>query len=213
MQADDALKRYLDSLLRELPESPAADAQPAPPSPTSPSAPAESERSPAPQPPPVEAPAPIETGASEKTAPVAAHFKALLFDVDGITLAVPLDRLSGVVPWNGELNSIPGTPPYVLGLLAHQDRNIRVVDAGHLLNPAAGDDGRPARSGGYVVLLGDGGYGLACDRIREMVEVDPAEVRWRRGGSRRAWFAGIMTGRMCALLEVDELNRHLAAVP
>lgn len=202
LQADDALMRYLDALLREIPEAPTGeDAVPA--------APVQETLPPAPQPDVPESAAPPESHPAPALAESPDMFKGLLFDVGGVTLAAPLDGLAGIIEWNGELNTVPGTPRHVLGLLSHQGRNVRVVDAGRLI--VSGDEAmREAPTGGYVVLLANSDFGLACDQVREMVDVDPAEVRWRRGNVRRSWFAGIISERMCALLDIDGLTQFLS---
>lgn len=212
LRADDALIRYLDSLLREIPDTAADEASDplAGPVPLPVQEPPDREpvRAPerragndrAPQP---------ETRTGGEVAVRSAPFKGLLFDVGGVTLVAPLDRLAGIVEWDGELNTVPGTPPHVLGLLSHQGRNVRVVDTGCLIG-GEGEATRESPAAGYVVLLDDSDYGLACDQVREMIEVDPLEVRWRRGGVRRLWFAGILSEHMCALLDIDELTRYLS---
>lgn len=198
LQVDDALIRYLDALLSEIPEAPPdGDA-------------AAGTASPVPEAlPPAPQPAAQEPHAAPALAESTDIFKGLLFEVGGVTLAAPLDRLAGIVEWSGELNTVPGTPRHVLGLLSHQGRNVRVVDAGRLI--VSGDEAmREAPAGGYVVLLANSEFGLACDQVREMVDVDPAEVRWRRGNVRRSWFAGIISERMCALLDIDGLTQFLS---
>lgn len=203
MQVDGALMSYLDSLLREASDTgsertrdPADIATTRPP----------------PEPEDLAARAGgacREAAAATSAAERACPFKALLFEVGGVTLAVPLDRVAGVIESRGEFDTGSETPPHVLGQLARQGRRVRVVDTGQLI----GGQGAPrfrARADGYVVLLGRGDYGLICDQIREMVDVDPAGVRWRRGGTQCLWFTGIITERMCALLDVDELTGHLA---
>lgn len=147
-------------------------------------------------------------------------FKVLLFEVGGMTFAAPVRRLGGIIEWNGEATAVPGAPPGLIGLVPHHGHNIRVLDSAHLLLGQEAGRREEEVSGvgveapgspryGYVILIGDRRYGLACEQVRELIQLAPADVRWRRGATRRPWFAGIVTSRMCALLDPDAVSARL----
>ena len=178
--ARDALRGYLDSLLREATApTPAAEAgQPG-------------------LPPSTEAPA----AAGQPPAWAGEGFEALLFDVGGLRLAVPLVRLHAVLPWSDRVTGVPGQPAWSMGLTRHRGRSIRVLDTAVLV--ASGRAAPAAPRPSHLLVVGDGGWGLACDGIGDVVRLRPEEVRWRGLQGRRPWLAGTLMHRLCALLDTD----------
>ena len=148
--------------------------------------------------------APLELDTETVTAPVAAPllregrpawgddtFQALLFKVNGLTLAVPLVELSGVQEWEDDK-----VTPY-------RERTVPVVDTAQLVMPADRQANiRPWQERlRHVVFIADGTWGLACDELAEVVTLRPDEVRWRTSRTRRRWLAGTVIEHMCALLD------------
>lgn len=221
-----ALDLFLQSLLRE--PAPEADPEPAP-------APAE---------PPVEVKAPpvVEAPVSEPApsvvdTPVAASpvsldtppprtggedlppwaelFQAMLFRVAGLTLAVPLEELGGVVEFDADqLTEMPGHAEFFLGLMPHQGKSVPVVDTARLVFPPeklqqlAGDD--PLKRVRRVVLIDEARWGLACDDVDEVITLRKDEVRWRSDRTRRRWLLGTVIQHMCALVDTAAFARKLA---
>lgn len=141
-----------------------------------------------------------------------ARFQALLFEVAGLTLAVPLLKLKGVVDGLGDLTPMPGHSPLFAGVVVYQGLQSRVVDTARLVLPperaAQLDDDVAARCHN-LVMIDEGRWALACTRIGDVIELDSADVKWRTAGGRRLWLAGTVIERMCALLDTDQLSREL----
>lgn len=131
-------------------------------------------------------------------------FQALLFKVGGLTLAVPLIELSGVQEWHPDrVTPLPGHVPWYLGLTLYRDRNVPVVDTAQLVMP----EDRMSNLAPWqerlhhVVFIGDGGWGLACDELAQVITLRSDEVRWRSSRTKRRWLAGTVIAHMCALLD------------
>jgi purine-binding chemotaxis protein CheW len=150
----------------------------------------------------------------EETVPVSAGqpewanqpFQAMLFKVAGLSLAVPLVELNGVVEWNEDnVTEMPGHAAFYMGLMTHLDKSIPVIDTARLVLPAeklhqlAGDEPRERVT--RVVLIDDHRWGLACDEVNEVVTLQPDQVRWRTSRTKRAWLAGTVVDHMCALID------------
>ena len=89
-----------------------------------------------------------------------APFQVLLFRVAGLTLAVPLAELNGVLPWPGCVTPMPGHTPFFIGVTTHLGRQVKIIDTGRLVAP---EHQRRAETGlRHVVLMGGGrvGHGL-----------------------------------------------------
>ncbi|CAK0757000.1 putative CheW protein [Gammaproteobacteria bacterium] len=139
-------------------------------------------------------------------------FQTLLFQVAGLTVAVPLVELNGILRYPERLVAVPGLPPWGLGVIRHRDANLIVIDSIELFVPENLLEATRSRSNPrYLVVLGGGRFGLACDSVDQVVSLKPDEVRWRGERGRRPWLAGTVKERLCALLEVPSLVRLLKA--
>ncbi len=156
----------------------------------------------------------------EETKPVSgrpdwaeAPFQILLFEVAGLKLAVPLIELSAVIEWTDSVTEMPGHADFYMGILQHLDHKVAVIDTARMVLPAnklqelAGDD--PRERVRHIVLIDDYRWGLACDKIGEVITLQPEEVRWRTDKTRRGWLAGTVINHMCALLNSDGFAKML----
>jgi purine-binding chemotaxis protein CheW len=141
------------------------------------------------------------------------RFQALMFEVAGLTLAVPLVKLKGVVPNAQGLTPMPGHSPLFLGIVPYQGLQSKVVDTARFVLPRDraeqldGDflDDRAS----HLVMIDEGRWALACRRIGDVVELEPTDVKWRTANGKRPWLAGTVIERMCALLDIDQLTEQL----
>jgi purine-binding chemotaxis protein CheW len=236
-----ALGIYLESLLRDVPEAgeemPVAEAPPAPaPAP----APVEVEpvveavtETPMPEPeallPTVPTPAPeiplAEIQPAVVEAPAEASpwegipewgedpFQALLFRLSGLTMAIPLIELDGILEWPEVLTPLPNRSPWYLGLLDNRGKTVPVIELAQLVIPEkirAKSAQESAAQHNRVILVGDGRWGVACDSVSEVVTLNPDEVRWRSSRTKRKWLAGTVINHMCALLDAQGLVHLLS---
>ncbi len=140
-------------------------------------------------------------------------FQILLFEVAGLKLAVPLIELSGVIEWKETVTEMPGSADFYMGILQHLDYKIAVIDTAKMVLPKTkqsqlvGDD--PRERVKHIVLIDDYRWGLACDKIGEVITLEPEEVRWRTSKTKRAWLAGTVIDHMCALLNSEGFSAML----
>lgn len=64
-------------------------------------------------------------------------------------------------------------------------------------------DENPRERVKHIVLIDNYRWGLACDKIGEVITLQPDEVRWRSDTSSRKWLAGTVIDHMCALLNSE----------
>ena len=92
------------------------------------------------------------------------RFQALLFEVAGLTLAVPLLKLKGVVPNEHGLTPMPGHSDLFIGVTPYQGQQCKVVDTARFVLPAdraAGLDSDPGGRSAHLVVIDDGRWALA----------------------------------------------------
>ncbi|MEQ7919497.1 chemotaxis protein CheW [Xanthomonas sp. WHRI 1810A] len=138
-------------------------------------------------------------------------FECLLFDVAGLTLAVPLVCLGSIYPLAGhELTPLFGQPDWFLGILPSQAGNLKVLDTARWIMPDRyRDDFRQGLQ--YVISVQGYEWGLAVHQVSRSLRLDPDEIKWRSHRGQRPWLAGTVIEHMCALLDVSELAELIAS--
>lgn len=181
------------------------------------------ETTPAVSEPSIEPPAPVVAVVVEEKAPTASApwvgrpswadepFECLLFDVAGLTLAVPLICLGSICPLEGqELTPLFGQPDWFLGILPVPAGNLKVIDTARWVMPERYRD--ECREGlQYVISIQGCEWGLAVHQVSRSIRLDPSEVKWRSQRTQRPWLAGTVIEHMCALLDVSALAELIAA--
>ncbi|MDR6713186.1 purine-binding chemotaxis protein CheW [Pseudomonas hunanensis] len=138
-------------------------------------------------------------------------FECLLFDVAGLTLAVPLVCLGSIYTLAGqELTPLFGQPDWFLGILTCQAGNLKVLDTARWVMPDRyREDFRQGLQ--YVISVQGYEWGLAVHQVSRSLRLDPNEIKWRSQRGQRPWLAGTVIEHMCALLDVAELAELIAS--
>ncbi|VVO04322.1 CheW domain-containing protein [Pseudomonas fluorescens] len=159
--------------------------------------------------PPSNTPPPVESDGRPSWA--AEPFECLLFDVAGLTLAVPLVCLGSIYSLAGhELTPLFGQPEWFLGILPSQAGNLKVLDTARWVMPDRyRDDFRQGLQ--YVISVQGYEWGLAVHQVSRSLRLDPNEIKWRSHRGQRPWLAGTVIEHMCALLDVSELAELIAS--
>ena len=205
---EQTIQSYLDALLQDaaaelvLAEAESAPAAQTPPVEVAPSvvvpqAEALTPAQPTRQPP---APQPPKAQPAWREQP----FEALLFNVGGLTLAVPLVSLGTIHALDGPITPLFGQPDWFLGLLPSQEGNLKVLDTARWImperyQPSLRDDLR------FVISVEGHEWGMAVHGVSESIRLEPSQIKWRSGQGKRPWLAGTVIEHMCALLDVEAL--------
>src|SRR5690625_613408 len=137
-------------------------------------------------------------------------FDVLLFDVAGLTLAVPLIALGQIPPLTDALPPLFGQADCFMGIHPTPAGKIRAVDAARFVMPERYDD-LFLDSAKYVISIAGVPWGLAVDSVKQPVTLAPEDVNWRGERSKRPWLAGMVKERMCALLDVLRIGQMVMA--
>lgn len=203
-----ALSAYLDSLLREVPvESEAGAEKPAAVHLLRQPGAAEEESVAA----PAEAAARVAT---ESQLPdwVETRFQCLLFNVRGLTLAVPLEKLCGITEWTDGVTKLPERPAWFLGVMTYRERQAGIVDTAGVVMPERLDGTTTPTAYAHIIFFDEGRWGLACERVDQVITLGKDQVRWRTSRTKRPWLAGTVVDQMCALLDIDALADMIEAL-
>ena len=132
-------------------------------------------------------------------------FQALLFEVAGLTLAVPLITLGGIHNFS-KTSPLVGKPTWFMGVMLHRDEKFNIVDSAKWVMPEKITKKlEESLNYQYVIMLADTDWGLASDKLVSTVTLSKEDVKWRKSDNRRPWLAGMVKERMCALIDVYQL--------
>lgn len=155
-------------------------------------------------------------------------FSCISFKVSGLKLAVPVEFIEGMHP----LDLLParadnhsnvadvncddqGVASLLLGqMLLHrpdeQPTPVDVIDTARIVMPERYDSGMQ-ESYRYVLGIKNANWCIAVDAIGGELALSSSKVRWRSEHTRREWLAGTVVDKMCALIDIDVLNRQVLA--
>lgn len=137
------------------------------------------------------------------------EFQALFFEVAGLTLAVPLKALGGIHQL-GEVNHLFGKPKWFKGVMLNRDEKLNVVDTARWVMPEKYDEKlEESLNYQYLITLGDSNWGLLAEKLINNITLSKEDVKWRTNNGKRPWLAGVIKEKMCALIDVDNLNALL----
>lgn len=139
------------------------------------------------------------------------EFQVLFFKVAGLTLAVPLVSLGGIVQIE-HINHIIGRPKWYKGVQTYRESQLNVVDTAAWVMPEKYDE-KLAQSINYqyLVVLENSNWGLACETLLNAVKINKSQVNWRGRAGKRPWLAGVVKEQMCGILHVQALMEMLNA--
>lgn len=132
-------------------------------------------------------------------------FQALLFEVAGLTMAVPLTTLGGIHNID-KVGPLIGKPRWFMGVMLHREQKLNVVDTAQWVMPEKYDQKlAETLNYQYLIMLGDSEWGLASDKLINTVTLGKEDVKWRENSGKRPWLAGMVKDKMCALVDVYQL--------
>lgn len=136
------------------------------------------------------------------------RFECLLFKVKGLTLAVPLVELGGIIKIEDEPTPLFGQPGWFLGLIRNNQMNVAMIDTAQWVLPPAIIDKNPEPYE-LIIRIHESHWGLACNQVDKSITLEPDQVRWRSSLTKRPWLAGTVIEHMCALIDVAAFDRLL----
>ncbi|WP_299807142.1 chemotaxis protein CheW [uncultured Shewanella sp.] len=139
------------------------------------------------------------------------EFQVLFFKVAGLTLAVPLVSLGGIVNLD-KITRLMGRPDWYMGVQQHREAQLNVVDTCAWVMPEKYDQQLAQKVNyQYVVVLKDSAWGLGCESLVDTITIKKSEINWRRQAGKRPWLAGVVKEQMCGILNVDALVQLLGS--
>lgn len=136
------------------------------------------------------------------------RFDVLLFEVSGLTLAVPLVALGQIQPLNENLTPLFGQSNWFMGLLNSAHGKIKTINTALFVMPEKYSE-TFLETAKYVISIDGVSWGLAVDKVNQPVTLNPSEVKWRGERTKRPWLAGTVKSAMCALIDIPQMAKLL----
>lgn len=135
--------------------------------------------------------------------------ECLIFSVCGLKLAVPLLFLGGVHEVEkDDVKPLMGQPKWYLGMLHTDESNLQVIDTSNFIMPEKGQN-LSELGYKYLIQLEKTPWAIACQSIDDTVRLEASEIKWRGDRGKRAWLAGTVIEKMCALVDVSGLLKRV----
>lgn len=135
-------------------------------------------------------------------------FDVLLFEVSGLSLAVPLVALGQILTMDDKLTVLSGQSEWFMGILPSHAGDIRTVNTSLFVMPERHKEGFE-NDVKYVVTIDGLPWGLAVDSVNQPITLNPEDVKWREQRSKRPWLAGTVKSHMCALIDIPQMAHLL----
>ncbi len=131
-------------------------------------------------------------------------FQALSFHAAGNEFSLPLVCMKSIARLEKALTKVPGLPSWHLGVMCLRGENVGVIDLAQLL---LGGENAERSCNDYVLLLDDGHWGLACDRLGQASRVEVSDVRWRKARNKPRFMEGVIKQSLTPLLSTRDILR------
>lgn len=137
--------------------------------------------------------------------------QCLLFEVEDTEIAIPLVVLNSIAVWDQEALPIPAQPDWHLGVVKHRGANVVILDTARLIMPEkltqTADERRSGHGSHYLVV--NHRWALSCNAIKETIQLNPEQVKWRPLRPTRPWAVGTLIDRLCVLLDTEALIKEI----
>jgi purine-binding chemotaxis protein CheW len=135
-------------------------------------------------------------------------FQALIFDVQGLKLAIPLHDLNGILTWpEKSFSKMADKPAWYIGLYSQSHQQTQVIETSHIVLPSQYQDSNNESQ--FIITIANGKWGLACNKVESVITLSPDKVRWRQHSGKRPWLAGTVLEQKCSILNIEELIKQL----
>lgn len=137
------------------------------------------------------------------------YFSCMPVTVAGITLLVPLRHVRTVMPFPQKIELMDDVPEWIMGGMNNSARHVKIIDTRKIAFQKM-DVPKQIEPPSQLVIIGDGKWGLTCDAVSKVHQLNRDEVQWRAKTSDRRWIAGISDAHRLAIIDVKRIEFAMA---
>jgi len=139
-------------------------------------------------------------------------FQVLLFDVNGLQLAIRSKDIKAILPWPEAAlkpRSATSDNEAIIGIY----NQIKIINTAYIVLPPQHRQQLALPS--FIIMVGDDDWALSCHHINAVITLSPEEIRWRKSIGVRPWLAGTSIEKNCSIINlsglVDSLSSQILA--
>ena len=134
------------------------------------------------------------------------YFKCLAIRVGGLKLALPIDEVNKLYPWQSKLTGQLRVPKYCLGWVnLHKKRRLILDILAVFEKEKTTSSPQPFN---YILNLQQAPWSIACHELLGVFELDEQSIHWRKQANH--WgVLGIEKQKMCTILSANRLVAKL----
>ena len=138
-------------------------------------------------------------------------FQALLFDINGLQLAIRTEDIKAILPWpETPLEQSQETPDNqaIMGFYNLVPNQIKVINTAYIILPIQHRHNIMIPS--FMIVVGEGNWALSCHKINTIITLSPEDIRWRKKIGARPWLAGTSIEKNCSIVNLTGLVNLLS---
>jgi purine-binding chemotaxis protein CheW len=133
-------------------------------------------------------------------------FQALLFDINGLQLAIRTEDVKAILPWPEtplEQSQESSNNEAIMGSYNLAANQIKIINTAHIVLPI--QHRRNIAIPSFMIVVGDGNWALSCHKINSVIILAPEDIRWRKNKATRPWLAGTSIEKSCSIVNLTGL--------
>jgi purine-binding chemotaxis protein CheW len=138
-------------------------------------------------------------------------FKAVLFDINGLQLAIRSEDIKAILPWPEtplEQSQETSNNEAIMGSYNLAPNQITIINTAHIVLPIQHRHNIAMPS--FLIVVGEGNWALSCHKINSVITLVPEDIRWRKNMGARPWLAGTSIEKSCSIVNLTGLVNLLA---
>lgn len=131
-----------------------------------------------------------------------ASFQVLLFDINGLQLAIRTNAVKAILPW-------PETPlvqdkstavnEAIIGVYNQASSPIKVINTAYIVLPI--QHRQDLNMPSFMIVFEEGHWALSCHKINAVITLSTDDVNWRKNRTIRPWLAGTSIKQGCSIID------------
>lgn len=133
-------------------------------------------------------------------------FQALLFDINGLQLAIHTQDIKAILPWpetSLTLSDTTDSGGVLMATYTQESKQIRIINTAKIILPLEHQHNIAKPS--FILIVGEGRWALSCHKINSVTTLAPEEIRWRKNSGIRPWLAGTAIKKSCSIITITKL--------
>lgn len=137
------------------------------------------------------------------------NIKYLTITIANIAVLIPTTMIKTIKNVTSQLHPSSHMPSWVYNYTLDNDENKQIINTQKLLFDGLRSKRLDLRAQNYAVFIGGGSWGIACDAIGEIVQIDKKNIVWSGKNVKRRWLAGTSNKFNAIIFDISHIEKVL----